>query len=108
MSRQLWPVLLVVGAGLADAADRPLLAFYILLAAIPVIAVAALSAYGDVVAGEGGSPGKTVLWTVALLVVIATVALPSLGNIALIACLVVVGIQGASALSAELRRAPNA
>ena len=108
MSHQVWPVLLVVGAGLADAADRPLLAFYILLAAIPVIVVAALSAYGDVVAGEGGSLGKTVLWTLALLIVIAAVALPSLGNIALIACLVVVGIQGASALSSELRRAPNA
>lgn len=101
-------MLLVVGAGLADAADRPLLAFYILLAAIPVIVVAALSAYGDVVAGEGGSPAETVLWALALLIVIASVALPSLGNIALIACLVVVGIQGASALSSELRRAPNA
>ena len=32
MSRQLWPVALVVSAALAHAADRPSLAFYLLLA----------------------------------------------------------------------------
>lgn len=107
MSRQLWPVALVVSAALAHVAGRPSLAFYLLLAAIPVIAVAALGSYGDFVAGEGESPGRTALWTLALFVVVATVALPTLGTAALMACLVVVGIQGVAALTAELRRRPT-
>lgn len=107
MSRQLWPVALVVSAALAHAADRPSLAFYLLLAAIPVIAVAALGSYGDLVAGEGGTAGRTALWTLALAVVVATVALPTLDTAALMACLIVVGIQGLGALKAELRRHPT-
>lgn len=107
MSRQLWPVALVVSAALADAADRPSLAFYLLLAAIPVIVAAALGSYGELVAGEGGSAGRTLLWTLALVVVVATVALPTLGNAALIVCLVLVGIQGVAALTAELRGRPT-
>jgi hypothetical protein len=107
VSRQLWPVVLVVSAAVADLADRPGLSFYLLLAAIPVIVVAALGSYGEVVAGEGGSIGRTALWTLALVVVVATVALPSLGSLALTACLVVVGIQGVAALSAEVRGAPR-
>ena len=104
MSRQLWPVALIVSAGLADAAGRPSLAFYLLLAAIPVIVAATLASYGDLVAGEGGSPARTALWTVALAVVVATVALPPLGPEALMICLVLVGIQGVTALATGLRR----
>jgi hypothetical protein len=105
VSRQLWPVALVVSAGLADVAGRPALASYLLLAAIPVIVAATLASYGDLVAGEGGgSPARTALWTVALAVVVATVALPPLGTEALMICLVLVGIQGVAALSTGLRR----
>lgn len=104
VSRQLWPVALIVSAALADTAGRPSLAFYLLLAAIPVIVAAALASYGDLVAGEGGSPGRTALWTVALAVVVAAVALPTLGTAALLTSLVLVGIQGVAALSAEPRR----
>ena len=104
VSRQLWPVALIVSAALADVVGRPSLAFYFLLAAIPVIVAAALASYGDLVAGEGGSPGRTALWTVALAVVVATVALPTLGTEALMICLVLVGIQGVAALSTGLRR----
>jgi hypothetical protein len=107
VSRQLWPVVLVVSAAVAELADRPGLSFYILLAAIPVIVAVALASYGDLVAGEGGSFGRTALWTLALVVVVATIALPSLGNLALMACLVVVGIQGIAALSAEVRGRPT-
>ena len=49
-------------------------------------------------AEEGGSPARTALWTVALAVVVATVALPPLGPEALMICLVLVGIQGVAAL----------
>ncbi len=104
MSRQLWPVVLIVSAALADVAGRPSLAFYLLLAAIPVIVAATLVSYGDLVAGEGGSPGRTALWTVALAVVVATVALPTLGTAALMTALVLVGIQGVAALSTDPRR----
>jgi hypothetical protein len=108
VSRQLWPVVLVVAAALADVADRPGLSFYLLLAAIPVIVAVALASYGDLVAGEGGSAGRIALWVVALVVVVATVALPSLGNVALMTSLALVGVQGVAALSAEVRRAPRA
>lgn len=104
MSRQLWPVALIVSAALADTADRPSLAFYLLLAAIPVIVAATLASYGDLVAGEGGSPGRTALWIVALVVVVATSALPTLGTAALMTALVLVGIQGVAALSTDPRR----
>jgi hypothetical protein len=97
-------VALIVSAGLADVAGRPSLAFYLLLAAIPVIVAATLASYGDLVADEGGSPARTALWTVALAVVVATVALPPLGPEALMICLVLVGIQGVAALSTGLRR----
>jgi hypothetical protein len=107
VSRQLWPVALVVGAALAETTGRPGLAFYLLLAAIPVIVAVALASYGDVVAGEGGSAGRTALWALALVVVIGTVALPTLGTAALIVCLVVVGAQGVAALAGELRRSPT-
>jgi hypothetical protein len=54
-----------------------------------------------------GSAAHTALWSVGLVLVVATVALPSLGSIALTACLVLAGIQGAMALTAELRRRPS-
>jgi hypothetical protein len=104
VSRQLWPLALVVSASLAHVADRPTIAFYLLLAAIPVIVVAALGSYGELVAGEGGSLGRTALWGLALVVVIAAVALPTLGSVGVGACLVLVGIQGVAALTAEVRR----
>jgi hypothetical protein len=104
VSRQLWPVALIVSAALADTAGRPSLAFYLLLAAIPVIVAATLASYGDLVAGEGGSPGRTALWIVALVVVVATSALPTLGTAALMTAVVLVGIQGVAALSTDPRR----
>ena len=107
MTRQLAPLVLIVAAGLAHAADRPGLAFYLLLAAIPVVVAVALASYGDIVADEGGSPAHTALWTVGLVLVVATVALPSLGSIALTGCLLLAGIQGALALAAEVRRRPT-
>ena len=100
-------MIIIVAAGLAHAADRPGLAFYLLLAAIPVVVAVALASYGDIVADEGGSPAHTALWTVGLVLVVATVALPSLGSIALTGCLLLAGIQGALALAAELRRRPT-
>jgi hypothetical protein len=49
-------VALVVGAALADAAGSHALAYYALVAAVPVAAVAALCAFGDVLDGSAAGP----------------------------------------------------
>ncbi len=108
MTKQLTPLGLVVAAGLAHAGGRPGLAFYLLLAAIPVIVSAALECYGDVVADEGGSVAQTALWTAALVLIVVTTAVPPLASIGVTACLALVGIQGVITLGAELRRRPTA
>jgi hypothetical protein len=46
---------LVVGAALADAAGRHSLAYWALVAAVPVVAVAALSVLGDVLDGTAAA-----------------------------------------------------
>jgi hypothetical protein len=117
MSRHLGPAALVVFAGLADAAGRSDLAFYALLAAVPIIAAAALGAYGDLVASERPAPApvslQALLWGLGLALVTASAAVrapafdsvaPAFGGATLTACLAIVGIQGAVALAAELKR----
>jgi hypothetical protein len=115
MSRHLGPAVLVLGAAFADAVGRSDLAFYALLAAVPIIAVAALGAYGDVVATEGPAPAsvslQALLWGIGLVLVTASAAVrapafdsvaPTLGGTTLTACLAVVGLQGAVAVAREL------
>lgn len=117
MSRHLGPAALVVFAGLADAAGRSDLAFYALLIAVPIIAAAALAAYGDLVAVERPAPApvslQALLWGLGLALVTASAAVrapafdsvaPVFGGATLTACLAIVGIQGAVALAGELRR----
>jgi hypothetical protein len=104
MTRQLAPLSLIVGAALADVAGRPELAFYLLLAAIPVVVAVALAVYGDLVAGDGGSPVEVVLWGLALVLVTATLALPPLSAATLTAAVLLVGVQCVAVLGAELRR----
>ena len=105
MSRQLVPAALIVIAGLADAAGRTDLAFYALLAALPVIAALALDGYGRLVSGEGGNAAETSMWVVALFLATAGASVPSFWSSALVICLGLVGAQGALALVGELRRA---
>jgi hypothetical protein len=117
MSRQLGPAALVVAAGLADAAGRSDLAFYALLAAVPIVAGAALSAYGDVVAAERPVPPavslQALLWGIGVVLVTASAAVrapafdsvaPALGASTLTACLAIVGLQVVVAASRELNR----
>jgi hypothetical protein len=116
VSRHLGPVVLVVAAGLADAAGRSDIAFYALLVAVPVIAAAALGAYGDMVAIGGPAPAtvslQALLWGLGLALVVASAAVrapafdsvaPALGGATLRACLALVAVQGALALARELR-----
>jgi hypothetical protein len=117
MSRQLGPAALIVVAGLADAAGRSDLAFYALLAAVPIIAGAALSAYGDVVAEERPAPAalslQALLWGLGVVLVTASAAVrapafdsvaPALGASTLTGCLAIVGLQAVVAATRELKR----
>jgi hypothetical protein len=117
MSRQLGPAALVVAAGLADAAGRPDLAFYALLVAVPIIAAAALAAYGDLVTAGRPVPAgvslQALLWGVSVVLVTASAAVrapafdsvvPAVGGSTLTACLVIVSLQAVVAAAAELRR----
>jgi hypothetical protein len=116
MSRHLAPVALVVFAGLADSAGRSDLAFYALLAGVPIVAAAALGAYGDLVARDRPAPAsvslQALLWGVALVLVTASAGVrapafdavaPGFGVATLTACLVVAGIQLALAAAGELK-----
>jgi hypothetical protein len=116
MSRHLAPVALVVAAGLADSTGRSDLAFYALLAAVPIVAAVALGAYGDLVASERPAPAsvslQALLWAVGLVLVTASAAVrapafdsvaPALGGATLTACLGVVALQVALAVAGELR-----
>jgi hypothetical protein len=49
-------VTFVLGGALADAAGHHALAYYALVAAVPIVAVAALSALGDVLDGSASLP----------------------------------------------------
>jgi hypothetical protein len=117
MSRQLGPAALVVAAGIADAVGRSDLAFYALLVAVPIIAAAALAAYGDLVAAERPVPAgvslQALLWGLSVVLVTASAAVrapafdsvvPAVGGSTLTACLVIVSFQAVVAAAAELRR----
>ena len=116
MSRQLGPAALVVAAGLADALGRSDLAFYALLVAVPIVAAAALAAYGEVVATDGPAPAsvslQALLWGFGVVLVTASAAVrapsfdsvaPALGASTLTACLAIVGLQAAVSAARELK-----
>ena len=56
MTTRLASVCLVLGAALADAAGEHSLAYYALVAAVPAVALAALSGLGDVLDGTAAQP----------------------------------------------------
>ena len=56
MTTRLASIALVLGAALADAAGRHSLAYYALVAAVPVVALAALSGLGDILDGSATQP----------------------------------------------------
>jgi hypothetical protein len=69
MTTRLASVCLVLGAALADAAGQHALAYYALVGAVPVVALAALSGLGDVLDGSAAQPhdrGIAILSAVAL------------------------------------------
>ncbi|MGH3103477.1 MAG: hypothetical protein ACRDN6_05205 [Gaiellaceae bacterium] len=118
MSRQTLPVALVLAAALAEIADLGAVSFYLLVAAVPVAAVAALGCFGDLVETPGGDAGmmwarlQSVLAALGLVWIVAAAAtrahavegdVPPVGVSALLACLVVVSAQAIVALAAPER-----
>ena len=115
MSR-LASVALVFGAALADAGGSHVLAFNLLLVAVPLTAFAGLRTVGDHVDGKT-ERATAYVWAVVLgLLLIATAvrapaagdpSVPSVSRSALIACIVVFCMQAFAALAAELKARPD-
>jgi len=106
MTLRLVSISLVLGAALADAAGEHSLAYYALVTAVPVVAVAALGALGDVLDGTAAMPhdrGIAVLSALALPFVLLGAAVrapllaegspPAIGVTAVIAALAIFAVQ---------------
>ena len=120
VARRAVPAGLVVAAAFADASGAPHLAFYALLALVPVAAAVALAAYGDLVqeplSPEEAAPRALQAGCWGLLLVLAVVGaaarapslaqglIPKLATTALIACVVVLCVEGVVELVALARR----
>ena len=107
----------VVGAALADAAGRHALAYYALVVAVPLVAVAALSALGDVLDGTAAEPhdrGMAVLTALALPCVLLGAAVraplvadgqpPAIGVTAVVLCLALFAVQALVAATSVVPR----
>jgi hypothetical protein len=109
MARRALPALLVASAALADAAGEPALALYALLAAVPALAIAALTALGDMLDGDAVPRRQlqALLWVLASVLAVGGAAvrgpavrdadLPAFAGSALIACLVALALEAAVA-----------
>jgi hypothetical protein len=103
---RLLPAGLVLAAAVADGVGRHDVAFYLLLAAVPAAAGAALAAYGELVVARGALvrshvvlSGMTLLFAVLAAAVRAGAAQPPpVAFTALGACVTVVALQGLLAL----------
>jgi hypothetical protein len=117
VSARLSSVLLVVGASLADAAGRHSVAYWMLVVAVPVVAIAALSALGDVLDGTAATPrdrGVAVLGALALPFLLLGTAVrapvltdappPAIGVTAVVAALALFAAQALLAASAAVPR----
>lgn len=103
------PISLVLTSALADLVGAPIIAFYLLLAAVPIVAVGALLALGELLDERAVAPVEpaaaldALLYGVALLVLVAGAAAGSM-VFALSGCLAVFGVQALLGAGVELRR----
>lgn len=117
MTTRLGSVVLVLGAALADATGQHALAYYALVAAVPVVALAALSGLGDVLDGSAAAPhdrGIAILSGVALPFVLLGTAVraplledgppPVVGVTAVVAALAIFAVQALVAATAVAPR----
>ena len=119
MTRRALPVVLVLAATAADSLARPGWAFYALLAAVPFAAVAALSAFGDLLDGSARTHDntlgalQTLLWAAALVLIVAATSARSgvldgapagsFARPALLACLGALALESLVAVLAHAR-----
>ena len=107
----------MLGAALADAVGEHSLAYYALVAAVPVVALAALSGLGDVLDGSAAAPhdrGIALLSAVALPFVLLATAVraplleggrpPVIAITAVVAALAIFAVQALVAASAAAPR----
>lgn len=120
VARRAVPAGLVVAAAFADASGSPHLAFYALLVLVPVAAGVALEGYGDLLEDpltpDEAAPRLLQVGCWGLLVVLAVVGaaarapslaqglVPKVATTALIACIVVLFVEGVVELVALARR----
>ena len=117
MTTRLASVCLVLGAALADAAGQHAAAYYALVAAVPVVALAALHGLGDVLDGSAAGPhdrGIALLSGAALPFVLLGTAVrapllesgppPAIGITAVVAALAIFAVQALVAASAVAPR----
>jgi hypothetical protein len=103
MGRRVIAALVVLGVVLADAMGDHRAAFYLLVAAIPPLAIAAMDSFGEYL--EGASGFRALAWAVALGLAVASSAVrgqvpgetsvPAVAVSALFACLALVWAQAA-------------
>jgi hypothetical protein len=117
MTLRLVSVTLVLGGALADAAGQHALAYYTLVGAVPIVALAALSALGDVLDGSAALPhdrALAMLTALALPFVLLGTAVrapllaagppPAIGVTAVVIALVLFALQALVAASAVVPR----
>ena len=117
MTTRLASVSLVLGAALADAAGQHSLAYYALVAAVPVVALAALGGLGNVLDGSAAAPhdrGIALLSAFALPFVLLGTAVraplvvggppPVIGVTAVVAALAIFAVQALVAATAVAPR----
>jgi len=109
VARRWFPIAIALAAAGADAAGESRLSSLLLLAAVPVIAVTALSSLGELLDARATAPVEpmaaldTLLFGVALLLLVAGAAAGA-PAFAISGCLAVFGVQALLGLSVELRR----
>jgi hypothetical protein len=107
--RRWLPIAIALAAAVAGAAGDHRLSSYLVLAAVPVTAVGALIAFGELLDARAAAPVgpvaalETLLFGVALLLLVAGAAAGS-PTFAISGCLAVFGMQALLGLSVELRR----
>ncbi|MHB1243951.1 MAG: hypothetical protein ACYC1P_11235 [Gaiellaceae bacterium] len=117
MTTRLASVSLVLGAALADAAGLHSLAYYALVAAVPIVAIAALNGLGDVLDGSAAEPhdrGVALLSALALPFVLLATAVraplltegppPAIGVTAVVAALAIFAVQALVAAALPVAR----
>lgn len=116
MSTRVGSIVLVLGAALADAAGEHAPAYWLLVTAVPVVAVAALSGLGDVLDGSAARHDRTIafLSAAALPFVLLATAVrapvltdgppPVVGVTAVVAALAIFATQALVAASAAAPR----